>query len=272
MSIYELIAFDMDGTLLDSGKTIRSDSLHAIRDARRNGKTVALATGRSLPELDDFRDRLSDIDYFMCTSGAVIYDNKNDKVIFSRPIDRETVMLIFARIAGENVMVHIHSDLMLTQRDKQAHMSDYNMGIYRNMFDRICHTPEDLAEYCSINPVPVYKFNIYCRDTAQRDRIKTSLEDLQITMAYAETTSLECSAPGISKGSGLTMLCERLSIPVNSTIAVGDADNDLVLFKTAGLAIAMGNANENAKAYAHVTVSGNDEGGCAEAIYGYLLK
>ena len=43
---YQLIAFDMDGTLLDSNKKILSSSLTAISDAADAGKTVILSTGR----------------------------------------------------------------------------------------------------------------------------------------------------------------------------------------------------------------------------------
>ena len=66
-------------------------------------------------------------------------------------------------------------------------------------------------------------------------------------------------------------LCEYLGIPVEETIAVGDADNDIEVLKTAGLAIAMGNAAEHVKAIADVMVADCDHDGCAEAIGKYLL-
>ena len=57
----------------------------------------------------------------------------------------------------------------------------------------------------------------------------------------------------------------------NYLIAVGDADNDLNILETAGLAIAVGNANEHVKAAAAVVVNDCDHDGCAEAIDKYLL-
>ena len=47
MNRYDLIAFDMDGTLLDSNHQITQDSLDAIDAAVNAGKTVILSTGRS---------------------------------------------------------------------------------------------------------------------------------------------------------------------------------------------------------------------------------
>ena len=43
---YQLIAFDMDGTLLDSSKGILPSTLDAIREAAARDKVVAIATGR----------------------------------------------------------------------------------------------------------------------------------------------------------------------------------------------------------------------------------
>ena len=58
---------------------------------------------------------------------------------------------------------------------------------------------------------------------------------------------------------------------IEQTIAVGDADNDTMALKTAGLAVAMGNATEPIKALADVIVADCDHNGCAEAIDKYLL-
>ena len=69
----------------------------------------------------------------------------------------------------------------------------------------------------------------------------------------------------------LKKLCEHLGLPLEQTIAVGDADNDTMALKTAGLSIAMGNATEPVKALADVIVADCDHNGCAEAIDKYLL-
>ena len=52
---------------------------------------------------------------------------------------------------------------------------------------------------------------------------------------------------------------------------MGDADNDLPMLHAAGLGVAMGNANENARAASDATVADNDHDGCAEAIRRFLL-
>ncbi len=75
---YQLIAFDMDGTLLDSNKKILSSSLTAISDAVKAGKNVILSTGRCLPELREYLPQLSEVRYLNCVSGALVLDRQTN--------------------------------------------------------------------------------------------------------------------------------------------------------------------------------------------------
>ena len=118
----------------------------------------------------------------------------------------------------------------------------------------------------------VYKFNCYCRTPQQRELVRQAIEDLNITFAYSEKKSIEISPKGISKASGLETLCNYIGIPLSRSIVVGDGDNDLEILKAAGLAVAMGNSNPSVLDIADVVVRDNDNGGCAQAIYDYLLN
>ena len=79
-------------------------------------------------------------------------------------------------------------------------------------------------------------------------------------------SSLEISAKGIDKGIGLEKLCEYLHLNMSQVVVVGDADNDAEAMKKAGLAVAMGNANDQIKKLADVIVSDNDHDGCKEVL------
>ena len=79
MSDYQLIAFDMDGTLLNSNKQISPETLNAIKRATDAGKTVILCTGRNLAELNAFTEIIPGLRYLDCVSGACVYDLKEKK-------------------------------------------------------------------------------------------------------------------------------------------------------------------------------------------------
>lgn len=272
MSKYELIAFDMDGTLLDSSKKIRQDSIDMINTAVLAGKTVTISTGRCIPELKAYRRQLSSLQYIISMSGALVFHANNNREIYSCTLPVDTVRMILKEVRGMDLIIHMLSMDSIVQKDKIIHMEDYHMGVYQSMFEEITVKPDNLYTFYDRNPIPLYKLNLYLRNPQERDNLRKRLAPLGLTLAYSEETSLECSAPQVSKGQGLKKLCDHLHISIDKTIAVGDADNDLDILKHAGLAVAMGNANENIKRIADVIVKDNDHGGCAQAVREYLLR
>ena len=58
-----------------------------------------------------------------------------------------------------------------------------------------------------------------------------------------------------------------LNIPINKTISVGDYNNDISMFKTAKIGIAVANACPDAKAAADIITVSNDENAIAKVIY-----
>lgn len=271
MSRYKLIAFDMDGTLLNSQKQIDKETLRAIRMAAEAGKTVALSTGRCIPELREYMGNIPGLEYIIGDSGAYIYEISTGKVIFKKSIAPEIIQSIFNRTEGMDILFQIHSDDAIVEKDKQAKMEHYQIGVYRKLFDEVMLKVDNIREYYKTYHPQVYKFNLFSPDIEQRKQLENMFIRLPIKMCYSEKTALECSPVEISKGTGLQKLCDYLGIPLRDTIAVGDADNDLDILRTAGLSVAMENGNDNVKKMAKVIVSDNDHGGCREAIEKYLL-
>lgn len=272
MSKYDLIAFDMDGTLLDSQKRIRPDSLKMIDIATKAGKIVCLSTGRCLPELKDYELALSSMPYFICISGALIYDNKNHSVLSSTSIPDKTAKQLFERVKNKDLMIHILSDKSILEKDKIEQMPLFHMKNYMNAFRKIVYQVDDIVKAYETEKFPLYKINLFSKSVEKREQLLKDLADINLTYTFSEITSLECTAKGVSKAAGLEILCKKLNIPLEKTIAVGDADNDLEIMKSAGLSVAMGNANEKIKSIADVIVKDNDSGGCAQAISDFLLS
>lgn len=272
MERYKLIAFDMDGTLLNSVKKIDSVTLNAIKEASLAGKIVALSTGRCMAELSEYSHSIEGLKYIIADNGAYIYELKTDKAIYKKSLAPEIVQNIFNQTEGMDVLCQLHSDNAIVQRDKKEQIDHYKLGIYRKLFEENMLMVDNIKDYYRSEHPSVYKFNIFSPDIKQRELLKGKFIHLPVIMCNSEYTGLEISPMGVSKGTGLKRLCEYLNIPIRSTIAVGDADNDIDILRTAGLSIAMGNGNENVKKAAKAIVRDNDNGGCAQAIYEYLMK
>lgn len=271
---YDLITFDMDGTLLDSHKEILPSSREAIAEAERAGKIVCISTGRCMPEMRTPMQELQSVRYVIGASGAFIYDAETGEYLYRERIPEETVLTMLDCVRSMDVQVVLMSEKAYSQRDKVCHMADYNMGVYQEQYEQNFLQPEDVIAFYEQERFGIFKINLYCRTLADRDYIAGQYRerDLPLDLIYAEGTSLEATYTGVSKGYGFRKLCELLRLDTSRTIAVGDADNDLSVIAEAGLGVAMGNSNEHMLAAADVIVSDNDSGGCAEAIRNYLLK
>ena len=77
---------------------------------------------------------------------------------------------------------------------------------------------------------------------------------------------LEVMPKGTNKGTGLAAICADAGIDVSEAIAFGDSYNDIYMIQTAGLGIAMGNAEEAVKEAADRVTADCDHDGIAAAL------
>jgi hydroxymethylpyrimidine pyrophosphatase-like HAD family hydrolase len=61
------------------------------------------------------------------------------------------------------------------------------------------------------------------------------------------TAWLDLSPVGVSKASGLALVCDRLGVAQADTLAIGDGRNDIEMLRWAGRGVAMGQAVEEVK-------------------------
>lgn len=271
---YQLIAFDMDGTLLTSSKEVLPSSAQAIADAVAAGKDVAICSGRCPDMVEPYTRNLPGIRYSISCSGAVLYDLVEHKILREEAMDDAALDRALDLAADEDYFCEAFYGRGFYYENRCIdHLEDYYMQVYRALYVGTGTPSDDLQALVRTHPAPCVKYIYHFRSAAIRDRIRADIEaeGLPFELVDSEASSLELSAKGISKGTGLVALSKILGIDPASTIAVGDADNDLEALRAAGLGVAMGNANANAVAAADVQVATNDEGGCAEAVYRYLL-
>ena len=97
-----LIAFDLDGTLLRSDKSISPRTMQALLAARERGVLLVPSTGRllrSLPEplLDKSLTR-----YHILVNGAQVYDSFEDKTLLREELTPQQAMCRFAAVPTPN--------------------------------------------------------------------------------------------------------------------------------------------------------------------------
>lgn len=266
---YQLLALDMDGTLLDSGKRILPRTREALRELAGRGTPVAYCTGRCVRELMDYPSELPFVRYGVLSSGAVVYDFKLGEPLEVHALSTDDILRAMGLAAPQRPMAHLMGvGASVVRTDAIERMPGVGMGVYAPMFERVCTTVGDLAAWALAHDGEVTKVNFYHRTPEARRRTRAAVEaaGLPLALADAEETSLECSAPGVSKGEGLRALGARLGIDPRDMVAVGDSYNDVEALRAVGMPVAMGNAPDDIKAMARLVVADNDHDGVAEAV------
>ena len=264
---YQLIALDVDGTLLNSRKEIPEETIRAVRAVCAAGKTVAFDTGRALCELDEQAALLPEVRWAVFASGAGLYDFREKKTFSLCGVPAGQVKRILDLVRTKDLMPQfVTADRDIIQASHMEHLEHYHMDVYRPLYEKAMTLVPDIFAFAENCREPFLKINLYHADPEERIRTRAQLETPELELVYSEISSLECSAAGVSKGSGLERLCALLGIRLAECIAAGDADNDIPMLRAAGLGVAMGNAPAHVKAAADRIVSDLDHGGCAEAI------
>ena len=272
MPNYKLAAFDMDGTLLNSRKEIPASAALACKRAAAAGRIVALDTGRAVTELTLFPLTEMGIRYGSCACGTVIYDFEDSLVLAKKTIPESLVPTIVEVSVLEDLMLQVMVDgISYVEAADVKRMKHFQMGVYRPLYEATTSYADDVRAFALEHADRINKMNLYHASPEGRARTLSRLSSLPLDFTFAETTSLEITPQGISKGTGLADLCSVLGISIKEAIGVGDAFNDVPMLKMAGLGVAMGNSNEAALEAADVVVADNDHDGIAEVIDRYLL-
>ena len=269
----KIIFLDLDGTLMDDRKHIPEYNMSAVREALNQGHKVIICTGRPLcsakkmfPVLDMEREGCYAITY----NGGLIYDIFHKKTLFKQTLPLEYVRYIFQKAEEHHIYMQTYSDDEILCHKDMKEGRDYST---RLKIDRVI-VPDVFEVLGSEEPCKALAiadgYN-HARLEKFRD-VFTDWAPGKVDIFFSCYEYLEFVPVGISKGTAIRYLADYLNIPMENTIAVGDAENDIPMIKTAGLGVAMKNASDDIKQYAdYVTELDNNQGGVGEVIRKFIL-
>lgn len=266
--MYQLIAVDMDGTLLCDDKTISDRTQEAIRSLKAVGKKIVLATGRPLNGIRKYieqLDLLDDHDYVVTFNGALVQSTKNGRVLLDKPLDVHSFRALYP--LSQTLGVHIHAltaDSVITPKHNP----------YTDIEASINHIP---ALEMPVDAVPLDTLIVKVMFVDAPEKLDAILDQLppwvkdHYTILRSAPIFLEFLDPSVNKGVGVHAVAETLGISQNQVICVGDAHNDLAMIEYAKLGVAMGNAIESLKEAADYVTHSNEDDGVAYVIEKFML-
>lgn len=278
-----LLAFDLDGTLLDRQKQIRPSSLTAIRRAADAGAAVALCSGRNHADAVCIASQLGLPCWSITANGAYLGHTAQSAPLASWPLP--------AGLAAQVVAVSRRLDGCVCVYTPHVEFNDARYetiveAALREGYPTFCNP--DKAEHCVTDPAQwpailaqagadLMKCVILPPDLVRFDALMEALQampGLRVTtsvMFSGEVPSIEVNAAGVSKGTALAALQAHLGISRAETMAFGDSQNDLDMLAQAGTAVAMGNALPEVRARATFVTGSNCADGIADALHAYGL-
>ena len=131
---------------------------------------------------------------------------------------------------------------------------------------------ENLSDYIRKERPTVWKVSGFYADRQQFETIlEKPFPDENVNFCASDDLLTETSSAHASKGNGLRRLMEVLDIPKEAVLAIGDNGNDISMFHTAGVSVAVGNALPEVQAEADFVCGTNDEDGPARFLEEWLL-
>jgi Cof subfamily protein (haloacid dehalogenase superfamily) len=264
-----MLALDLDDTLLRSDLTISFRTRNAIKRAEGAGIVVVLASGRIPAAMEQFARLLGmhkRPGYLICNNGTIIQESQTGKTIYDVRIPPRTALIAYDLADAEGFPVQIYeNDVMYVSRSNE--FADYDQRITGLRQVVVENFRAMVASGC-------YKLLI-----PGDPMILRPLEDLlrayigqDITLFTSKPYFLEILPPKTDKGTALAWAAEKMGIPREAVLAIGDSMNDEAMLRWAGVGVAMINGDDRIKDIAAmVTDKSNDDDGIADLIERYLL-
>jgi len=255
-----LIALDVDGTLLDYDERITDRVRRAVRDVVASGHHVVVATGRSLPgTLPVLRELGLTGGFAVCSNGAV------------------TIRLDPALAEGHEIVDAVTFDPapaieLLRSELPTALFAVEVLGAGMRVNGHF--PPGELFGHVEVVPFehlvdgPTTRVVVRSPEHTPDDFLAV-VERIGlhgVSYAVGWTAWLDLAPDGVDKGTSLELVRQRLGVPHERTVAVGDGRNDVEMFAWAARSVAMGNASPEVRAVAGEVCASVEADGAATVL------
>lgn len=263
----QLIATDLDGTLLRSDGTVSDRTRAALRGAAAAGIGVVFVSARPARLVAPIAEQAGAAGHAaaICSNGAVHYNLETGLLDyafeFSTGQISEAARLVRAALPEAGFAVETGEQVFRETR--------YRPGLVTG------HAAIEVADVLEVWPQAGRFVKLMVKDVGRSaDEVVAMTRavlgpGVEVSQSGARHTS-EVAPGGATKAAGLALLCARRGIPAAAVAAFGDMHNDLPMLAWAGLPYAVANAHPEVLAAVPGRAGANDEDGVAAVIEGWL--
>ena len=280
--MYKLAVVDLDGTMLNSYGIVTENTKNIIKNTIQKGTDVIIASGRPIDSIQSIAKDIGSNNYFIAGNGALIYDIKQNKIIYEKYMSKQKVLEIIKLCEENSISYNVYTDKTILatalkynvlyyhkENLKKEESKKTNISIVKNMYDYVKNMKEEKFLKITICDDSKTIFNSIIRklknisdievlDVSHISRkiIKQGTEEFPIEYYYTEV-----SLKDVDKWNALEYLMQKLNIKKEEVITIGDNINDKKMIENAGLGIAMKHSTPVVTDICdYITESNNDEG------------
>lgn len=233
--MYQIIASDLDGTLLLPDHTLSLLAKKTLKQLTDLGRYFVFATGRNYADVAQMRDKLGIKAYMITSNGARVH-NYRGELVLCRNIDQAVARDLFSLAFGaKGVISNIYRDNQwYIDRESCEEQDFFRESVFHYQLYRPETMPPDNISkifFTSANSILLQQL---------QERIVGSWGD-SVDVCFSLPSCLEVMAAGVSKGAALEMVAQQLGSSLQASIAFGDGMNDVEMLQRVGKGCIMGN-------------------------------
>lgn len=267
---YKLLVLDVDGTLLNNQKEVTPHTRKTLQQAQQMGTQVVLASGRPTHGLMSLAKEL-ELDkyngYVLSYNGGRIFDMKEGKLLFEKRVDPKMIPLLEkgANKNGFAIFTYYYDTILTNDPDNphiqaEAALNGMQVKGVENFSEAVDFAP------CKVMLVSDDEEALVGLENHWKKRLAGTFDVFR-----SEPYFLEVVPQNIDKANTLGILLGTIGVQNEQVIAIGDGVCDITMIQSAGLGIAMGNAQYSVKRCTDYTTTSNEEDGVAKAIEEHII-
>ena len=230
LSDFEMIIFDIDGTLLDI-EGFQEELIPLIRIIEKGGITISLASGRTLPNVPPLQQSLAVSGFVVGENGGMVWDTHagfSIRSLADGQRTRDAANWLASQIDG------LDPAGIESNRWRETEWCLKDDGNYEAIQDAI-----EGSQYSELSVVPT---------------------------GFA----IHLCTPGLDKSTGVGFALKQRGIDPARVIAVGDAANDIPMFELCGFAVAVNDKHDGVAEAADVITKQKGTSGTIEFLKQFI--
>ncbi len=255
------MGLDLDGTLLNVEHRIPVRTQEAVAAARARGIKVVIVTGRMYQSARPYAQQLGLAGLPVGTyNGAAIWDFPSGKLLSHEPMPLEACkrLAAFCEAKGLHLNAYMDDELYVPSMSERT---------------------RDYVAVAGVEAHPVGSVFLWLTRPSTKMLIVAEPDEIQgikpevlelmgptFNVVQSHPKFLEVTGERATKGHALAWIANSLGIPRESVMAVGDAGNDMAMFRWAGTSFAMEHSMDEVKRAANYVAKGGPGIGVVDAL------